>query len=187
MAARSFLAQAGLFAAGTGLAVVHVRLARGQVRLPRGWRPPTAVLVLAAVPLLLDSDRRWAPDHLLMLGLSGSCALLLALVVLPHDVRPRLVSVLETRPLHWAGLVSYGVFLWNEPLVWALQRGGLTSDGAGGFALALLTTSVVTGAVATLSWLLVEKPASSLRSGRTGGRPPAGLTVQSARDPGGGL
>ncbi len=171
--ARSFLVHAGLFAAGLALAVAHVCVLRGDLRLPRGWRPACAVLALAAVPLLLAIDRRWGSEDLLSLALSVSCALLLALVVLPQPRPSVLIRVLQTRPLQWAGLVSYGVFLWNEPLVWALRRAGATSGGSSGFALALLTTCVAAGAVAAVSWRLVEKPSLARRSPSLPGSLPA--------------
>ena len=181
--ARSFLVHAGLFAAGLVLAVVQVQVIGGDLRLPRWWRLPVAALALTAVPLLLAMDRRWAPEHLLSLALSLSCAMLLALVVLPQSGRPLLVSVLEVRPLHWAGLVSYGVFLWNEPLVWALQRAGLTFDGTGGFVLALLTTGLAAGTVAAVSWLLVEKPCLALGSARREAHRPGSVVVSEQVDP----
>jgi peptidoglycan/LPS O-acetylase OafA/YrhL len=60
--------------------------------------------------------------------------------------------VFGTRALVWVGLISYGVFLWHDPIVRRLHREGL--DGP-----ALVAVSVViTLAVATASYYAAERP-----------------------------
>jgi peptidoglycan/LPS O-acetylase OafA/YrhL len=166
VATRSFLAHASLFAAGVALAVVHVQVERGVLRLPSRWRPVAMVLgLLVLVPAALGYDHGRLNENRATLAFSLACGLLLALVVLPR--RSTRVRVLATRPLQWCGLVSYGVFLWNEPLVWFLRRQGWTTTGGDGFVLALLATLAVTGTVALLSWRLVERPALSFKRSST--------------------
>jgi peptidoglycan/LPS O-acetylase OafA/YrhL len=164
--ARSFLAHAGLFAMGLVLAVLHAQLERGAVRLPAGWRLVSAlgaVSLIAVAALALDRHR--LSENHATLAMSAGAACLLALVVL--DGGNRLVHVLSSRLLHSAGLISYGIFLWNEPVVWFLRRQGWTSTGVDGFLLALLMTSVLAATLALLSWRLVERPAMALK--RAGG------------------
>jgi peptidoglycan/LPS O-acetylase OafA/YrhL len=184
VAVRSFLVQAVLFAAGVSLAVLHAQVARGAVVLPRWWRPAAgAGAVLLLVPALLAYSRGLLTEHRATLVFSVSCALLLALVVLPRSTPSRLVALLAARPLHAAGLLSYGVFLWHEPLILFFRESGLTGSGRTGFALALVLTAAVSGAVALVSWRLVERPALSLKVAAAGPRGAGGDAVPALAQP----
>lgn len=182
--ARSFLAHAGVFAAGLVLAVLHTAVVRGDLRLPRRWRAACALTAWSVLlPALLAFDRGRLSENTATLAFSVSAAALLALVVLPRSSPSVTVRLLACRPLAAWGLVSYGVFLWNEPVVWLLRRQGWTSSGHDGFALALLGVLVVSGALAALSWRLVERPALASRLARSA-QPSArsSSTVTSAND-----
>lgn len=172
---RSFLGHASLFGAGLALAVLYVQVSRGRVVLPgRWWRPVAGGTALAVVvPAMIALSDSRVTENRATLAFSVGCVLVLALVVLPRERPSLLVSLLASRPLQAAGVVSYGVFLWNEPLVWWLKREGLTLGGTLGLALALLTTAAVTGAVAAVSWRLVERPALSLKRRWTAAPPDA--------------
>jgi peptidoglycan/LPS O-acetylase OafA/YrhL len=54
------------------------------------------------------------------------------------------------------GTLSFGVYLWHYPLIYALQRAGLWP--ADRFALALAILTALSIAAAWLSWRLVEEP-----------------------------
>jgi peptidoglycan/LPS O-acetylase OafA/YrhL len=62
---------------------------------------------------------------------------------------------LTTRPLAWAGHVSYGVYLWHVPLILFLRAHGALPLSTGA---ALLVALPITLAVAAVSWYLVERP-----------------------------
>ncbi len=63
---------------------------------------------------------------------------------------------LEWRPLVALGTVSYGVYLWNVPIILGLRAAGaLPLDPA----LALPVVLAAAVAVATASWLVIERPA----------------------------
>lgn len=173
---RSFVGQASLFAGGLALAVLYCQLRRSPVVLPRWWRPAAAVVAaVVAVGATLVWNAQRITESRATLAMSVAAVLLLALVVLPTVRTPRWLAVLESRPLLWAGLLSYGVFLWHDPLVVWLRLQGWTRPGLGGFALALLLTAGVSTAVAAASWFAVERPALSLK--RSAG------TAPSAPDP----
>ena len=99
---------------------------------------------------------------------AAACALILALVVLPADgaADSGFVRVLETPPFVAAGVVSYSIFLWHEPLIRWLDGQGLTLAGRGGWLLNLLVVGTVTGLASTLTYRFVEAPALRLKFGR---------------------
>jgi peptidoglycan/LPS O-acetylase OafA/YrhL len=180
--ARSFWAQADLFAFGMALAVLRVNLERGTLRLPPRWRTAAvAGAATVAVPTMLLLDRGvFDKEAYAYQGpMALACGLLLALVVLP-DSRPGhspLVRLLSTRPLVAVGLASYSLFLWHEPLVRLLHARDLTLDGTIGFGVNLLVLGVLAGLLSTLTYRYVERPAlrlkhGSFRAGRAGTRPP---------------
>jgi peptidoglycan/LPS O-acetylase OafA/YrhL len=171
---RSFAAQADLFTFGMVVAVLWVDADDRVVQAPRWWRPLTAAaLVLDAVLTPLALDRGWLDHYVYDTLMAMGCALLLALVVLPYGPAPgrsSLHRLLETPPLAITGLISYGVFLWHEPLLWWLRQHHLTLGGNGGFVVNLLVLGVISWLLAAVTYILVERPA--LR--RKAGGPPRG-------------
>lgn len=164
---RSLLGNAELFAPGMLLAVLSVELAAGRWRLPRWWRPAafTAGLGLAAgtAALLPDSvgqgHRLAAYPYASLMAVP--CGLLLALVVLPgsSEQPPWLHRVFSLRPVVAVGLVSYSLFLWNEPLAHWLSARGLTRSGSAGLLWNLALVTGVALACSTATYLAVERPA----------------------------
>jgi peptidoglycan/LPS O-acetylase OafA/YrhL len=179
---RSFVAHADLFAFGMALAVARVESEDGRLSLPRWWRPAVAGALLAVgafVTLFGEGALSYSPSNTLV---AAACALLLALVVLPGDRSSRspLLRVLEWRPLVLAGVVSYSVFLWHEPLIRWLDDRGLTVAGRGGFVVNLALVGAVTAVAATLTYRLVEAPALRVKLGR-GERASTGSSVPEAQ------
>lgn len=70
-----------------------------------------------------------------------------------------LVRVLELRPLKWLGEISYGLYLWQLPVVWMVNRHGLSLDWR--FRLVLIPVVVVAMSAATYKYF--ERPL--MRSG----------------------
>jgi peptidoglycan/LPS O-acetylase OafA/YrhL len=59
-------------------------------------------------------------------------------------------------------VISYSVYLWHAPVIyWLHLHGGLSQNGRSGFALNWLLVLTITVCLATLTYLLVEKPALS--------------------------
>jgi peptidoglycan/LPS O-acetylase OafA/YrhL len=65
------------------------------------------------------------------------------------------VRWLTSRPLVALGTVSYGVYLWHLPLIIVMRDAGMLPDALPPRLLVVFATAT---AVATLSWLLLERP-----------------------------
>jgi peptidoglycan/LPS O-acetylase OafA/YrhL len=168
MLARSFAYHADLFAFGMALATLRISLEDGRVRLPVWWRKAAgAALALVVILTIVISDRgllpAWGIVNPYQRLTALSCALLLAIVVLPDDPEsaspPLLTRLLETRLLVAVGLASYSLFLWHEPTVRLLQRQQLTVGGVGGFWFNLVLLGLASGGLSALTFLWVERPA----------------------------
>ena len=159
---RSFLAQADLFTFGMAAAVLHTEVVDGRVTLPRNWR--LAALGLAAAIFIpcaisLNSGQlSYLPQNT---AVALSAALLLMVVAFPSDSErgPLLQRGLELRWVVVAGLVSYSVFLWNEPLIRWLAENGVMRGGWTGLGFNLAVTAVIVGALSVLTYRLIELPA----------------------------
>ncbi len=163
---RSFWGLADMFGLGMLVAVVHIEVQDGRLSLPRFWRAGTVALAGGVVVLLAAAGTTRLEPHDLHQYASGIVsALLLALVVMPAGRGSRgLLRVLETRVPLAIGPISYGVFLWHEPLLRWLRMHGATADGAGGFVLSLAVVGLATGVLATLTYRYVEAPALRLKT-----------------------
>jgi peptidoglycan/LPS O-acetylase OafA/YrhL len=163
---KSFVGQADLFAFGMALAVVHALWERKSLRLPPWWRVAAAGMILASYLVTArvsytEEQLSYSPYNTLI---AFACSLLLALVVLtPPQEQSVLVRMLETRPLVIAGVISYSIFLWHDPLILFLRDHGLTFDGPGGFFLNVLMVAAITAALSFLTYRLVEAPALRLK------------------------
>jgi peptidoglycan/LPS O-acetylase OafA/YrhL len=154
-------AYAGHFALGM-LVALWVESRRG--RLPAGR---TAALA-AAGALVVVASGWWyetpglMPDaRALVLKLPAAVGFAL-LVAAAAAGRGAVVRVLSARPLAWAGVVSYGVYLWHLPLIIVGNELALLPEGVP-LRLAVVTPAVL--AAGWASWTLVERPAIRVTSG----------------------
>lgn len=81
-----------------------------------------------------------------------------AVVLAPGE--GRCVSILDAKPLALVGVASYSVYIWHVPIIAQLDR---VSGLAHSFPLLLLTALVSSVVAASLSYLLIERPALRLR------------------------
>jgi peptidoglycan/LPS O-acetylase OafA/YrhL len=186
--ARSFVSHADLFAPGMALAVLHVLVTHGHVRLPRRWALIVGMTLLVDVVLVVALTDRgmlwdWGVANPYQRLTALACVLLVALVALPRSAigRPSaLVALLESRPLFLVGLASYSLFLWHEPITRLLTEWGLTAGGRGGLVANIAAIAVVSGVLAAATYRFVERPALA----RKVGAPPAQRqAAQVAGDP----
>jgi peptidoglycan/LPS O-acetylase OafA/YrhL len=171
---RSFLSNADLFAPGMILAVLHVLVREGRVRLPRHWAGAVwALLAADVVAVVLLTDRgilwRWGVVNPYQRLTALACVLLVALVVLPRPGGgpPGLARALDWRPLFLCGLASYSLFLWHEPITRLLAADGLTVGGRGGLVVNLAVAALVAGLLSAATYRFVERPALARKAGST--------------------
>jgi peptidoglycan/LPS O-acetylase OafA/YrhL len=157
--ARGLLAQADLFGYGMLAAVVVIALGRrGVTRVPS---------LVPGVLLAVAAGLTWAAlegplDAYARRYIGIAAALLLLAVTLPSATGApnRVATLLEARPLRYAGLISYSVYLWHVPVLFWLDRHGLTfgTDAVGLLANIALVTAV-TLVLSSLTYWFVERPA----------------------------
>jgi peptidoglycan/LPS O-acetylase OafA/YrhL len=166
------------FAVGMGLAILSVaRSARGADSAPIAAlrRRPALSWVAAAVAFgvmcvaaarLHDDANGGAfgfvsgSEDLVVHVLYGLVALFLIAPAVFADGSTGLPQrVLALQPLTWLGLVSYGIFLYQVPVIQELDRVGV-SNWLGGLHLVALSlaATAVTAAIAAVSYYLVERP-----------------------------
>ena len=161
VAQRSFLPAAVLFSFGMAGAVLVALLERDRERhrLRRAvrWFGPAALLI--AVAMLTVQQEHFVSRWLFSDAFALASALLIVWVVLPAR-RPR--RVIASWPLTQLGVISYSVYLWHAPVIyWLHTNGGLSQNGRTGFALNWLLVLTITVCLATVTYLVVEKPALS--------------------------
>jgi peptidoglycan/LPS O-acetylase OafA/YrhL len=82
-----------------------------------------------------------------------SLATVMALMPLTHPAC-RLGTWMGVRPLRWVGVRSYGIYLWQTPVIVLTTPQGIHDDS---FVRALLQVAAIF-AIAALSWRFVEEP-----------------------------
>jgi peptidoglycan/LPS O-acetylase OafA/YrhL len=141
--------------------------------LPRAAAVVVGWLSLGVLGAFATSATQWDSRAYDTVGMSVTAVLACAVIasVLIDGDGP-LARALSWRPLRMTGLVSYGIYLWNELFLVLLRDG----TGMSELPRAMLVV-VLTAAMAGLSWTVVERPilrrvgaASGLRSAAGSGR-----------------
>jgi peptidoglycan/LPS O-acetylase OafA/YrhL len=176
------------FAVGMALAVLSAAAARGSVRAPAvpalgAWAGALGLFLVLCYVLgdpkeAVFLERRTYGEAFFAFVMSG---LIAALLVLPavfggrEEGAPR--RLLAVAPVAWLGLISYGIYLWHEPITrWLLARHVVeTFDFAPLVAMTVLTVAI-TVPIAAASYYLVERQALRFKEGV-----PAGLLSRRRR------
>jgi len=122
---------------------------------------PRILGVFATATLaLLFTQTSWPSDFVFHGGFTLA-ALATALVLLDLETSPRgiLARVLSWKPLVAIGQISYGLYLWHQPIVMAVAPWSVQAS----MAEINVLRFVATFAFATLSWFLVERPLLGLK------------------------
>jgi peptidoglycan/LPS O-acetylase OafA/YrhL len=170
------------FAVGMGLALASVALDGREVRTPLIARPwlawAAAAACFAAVSLVVPLPRGLvaAPDvgahlaqHVLYIAV-GALVALPAIFGIRADAQraSRAIGRFLGHPvMAWLGLVSYGIFLWHQPLLDQLLLQGLPARAPVlPFVTVLIVTTAGAVAFAAASHYLVERPFLALKDPR---------------------
>ena len=155
----SLPSHADWFAAGMAVAVGRVLYEDGRLPLRRAWVGLAAgaagILALGATKLYYDgtvSNLEQQTANAILF------ALLLAFVVMSPS-ESRTVRWLSLRPIYFLGLASYSLFLVHDPIVRGFREWGLTFAGVKGFGANVALIGGLSVAIATISYLYVERPA----------------------------
>jgi peptidoglycan/LPS O-acetylase OafA/YrhL len=99
----------------------------------------------------------WTRSAITFLWTPLFCLAAAALMLAAAGGSAILRCLLANRPLHYLGVVSYGIYLWHNPLLRWIED---AAPPAGGYALPWLLPAVAGAAVAAaaLSWHLLERP-----------------------------
>jgi peptidoglycan/LPS O-acetylase OafA/YrhL len=168
------------FAVGMALAVVSAAVAHGSMRAPAvpalgAWAGALGLYlvlcyVLGAPKVSVFLERRTHGEALFEFVMSGLVA---GLIVLPavfggrREGAPR--RLLAAPQMAWLGLISYGIYLWHEPVArWLLARDVVDRfDFAPLVAMTLLAVAI-TVPIAAASYYLVERQALRFKEGVPG-------------------
>ncbi|WP_432015265.1 acyltransferase family protein [Streptomyces cucumeris] len=156
-------ARFGGFAAGMGLAVAAVALGdRGKLG-PRAALTLRLAAVAGLYTLSLTGENAEDPATTFYHPLAALLWTVLLFSTVHVERHGRWSAWLTTRWLTMVGLASYSLFVWHEPIMLALYRGGLLPpSGQEGFPLAVVVVLAVAVPVALLSYWAIEYPASLL-------------------------
>jgi peptidoglycan/LPS O-acetylase OafA/YrhL len=152
-----FLALASVWVAGMERPPAPVRLVE---RLPSlswlvagvlFWAIATQMGIGPEFPQAYTSEE-WLYEHLFY----GAIAFFLLLPAVFGDARGGLPRViLRNRVLAWLGLISYGIFLWHQPIVDEVAK---RDFGDWRFVGVTLATFVIASACAAVSYYVLERP-----------------------------
>ncbi|UGS36202.1 hypothetical protein DSM104329_02602 [Capillimicrobium parvum] len=88
-----------------------------------------------------------------------------AAIVTALTASPIRGALLTTAPLRLLGTLSYGIYLWHFPVIFALRG---TGHWPADLAPALALAGAITGTLAAVSWLALERPALRWAARRAG-------------------
>ena len=154
------MAKGFMFAAGMLLAVVYVSrdgwvASRGEIL---ALRVGALTALTAAFAVRTEAALQSTVFHLL--STAGLTTLLATSVLAGSEGRWR--RLLARPGLVWAGMVSYSLYLWHEPVLLFLDSHGWMSHAQSAFPVVAVVLLLVSVPVAWLSYWVVEYPATRL-------------------------
>lgn len=158
---RSFLVQAPLFVFGMMAAVVVSLFRLGLIRTAFARAARWSSIVLAVLAVVLS--RVIGMQELAWAFAFGNLVIFVALP--SKGGNPGYAAkLLELLPLRFMGLISYGLYLWHVPVIWLVGRFGIQAqESVAGYAVNAVLVLTFSAGLASLTFLLVERPAMRLK------------------------
>ena len=163
---RSFPALADTFAFGMVAAVIYVALTDGALAR---WSTARLLAIASAVMMigLFGSFALFIfnPRHLATVFAFASCALIILIVApLARGEDSLVAKIVDWRPLKHIGTISLSTYLWHYPVLLVVERAGLkVGDDFVGISVAFAIVAIITIALGSVTYRLVELPAMRLR------------------------
>jgi peptidoglycan/LPS O-acetylase OafA/YrhL len=92
---------------------------------------------------------------------------LLAVWAVDTALDGRLSRVFASRPVRLVGTISYGIYLWHAPIIWAIidwaENDPIAREAARGGVAMFAAVTAITLVIALLSWYGVERPINRLK------------------------
>lgn len=179
---RSILEWSDNFGLGMLACVAFLAIRSGALHRIAGLRPVVALwwtvaafLVIAGIVFVLAGRLPTIAPRFSSLFVAAAAAAFIVIVVQPSrsdNPHSRLARMLDWAPLKYVGLVSLSTYLWHYPVMIVALRLGLTgTDTPLGSLRSIAVVILITIAVSTVTYWVVERPASQIgRRKRSAGR-----------------
>lgn len=162
---RSFLVWSDNFGVGMVAVVLFIAARKGALTHVLGMRLRTAAIWVTLLALLAAGAALvFFPRYISSAVAVASGAFFLAILLPSAKGRtPKLATVLDVRPLHYIGLISLSTYLWHYPvLLTVIRLGWFAPDTPIGAVLNFVLVAVLSVAISSVTYWLIERPAQRL-------------------------
>lgn len=164
---RSFFALADNFAMGMITAVIYVAIGAGALRTWSTLRIQFTLAATVALFLALALGCFVLAPRVMATPFAVASAALILLIIAPlaRGEHSSVAAVTDWRPIKYIGTISLSIYLWHYPVMLLAERANLEVPPTYfGVLWSFLALCCVTTAIATLTYVLVEKPAMRWRA-----------------------
>ena len=167
---RSILPWADNFGWGMIAVVFYIAIQRGEISAATVVRIRRLMWPVGSAALLLSAVFYFTEPRYIGGAFALFSAALLLLLIVPVDGLTktwRVAPLVDNRVLHWIGTTSLSVYLWHYPVIILLERWGWAGgDDWASWTWSFFLVTAVSVGLATITYLLVERPAMRLASGK---------------------
>lgn len=166
---RSFFVWSDNFGAGMIAVVLFIAARKGALTHVGRWRLRTAATWVTVATLLAAGAAVVILPRFVSSFVAVASAAFFLVLLLPtaRGRTSKLAVALDARPLHYVGLISLSVYLWHYPVLITLIRlGWPAQDTPLGALASFAAVTIVSVAVGSVTYWLIERPAQRFASRR---------------------